>query len=87
MSPKFDDQLYPLQEQRRIGDSMTRLIVVSLLFILAAGFPRTSAATNYREYKKFDPPNATGQVLRRHHDRPKERWNYRYPDEACGAHP
>ena len=41
---------------------MTRLIVVSLLFIVAASLPQTVAATNYHEYKKFDSPCPTGGV-------------------------
>ena len=65
---------------------MTRLTVTSLLLILVAGLPQRSAATNYHEYKKFDPPSTTAGGLCRHQARLKERWNYCYPDNACGAH-
>jgi hypothetical protein len=56
---------------------MTRLTVTSLLLILVAGLPQRSAATNYHEYKRFDPPRVAGGVLRTHHAALKQRWNGR----------
>ena len=66
---------------------MTRLIVVSLLFIGAASLPQTAAATNYHEYKKFDPPSTTGGVWCRCHGKRKERWIYCHYEKTCGASP
>jgi hypothetical protein len=56
---------------------MARQTVTSLLFFVVAGLPQTSAATNYHEYKRFEPPRATGEVLRTHHAALKQRWNGR----------
>ncbi len=64
---------------------MTRLTVTSLLLILVAGLPQRSAATNYHEYKKFDPPRTTGEVLRMHHAALKQRWNGRQQHAAKPA--
>ena len=66
---------------------MTRLIVVSLLFIGAASLPQTSAATNYHEYKKFDSPTTTGGVWCWCHAKRKAHWIYCYSAKPCSAIP
>jgi hypothetical protein len=66
---------------------MTRLILVSLLFIGAASLPQTAAATNYHEYKKFESPSASAGVWCRCHGKRKERWIYCYSDKPCVASP
>jgi hypothetical protein len=58
---------------------MSKLTLPLLIAAFAAmSFPRTSIATNYREYKKFDLSVPTERVPSRRHDNPKEHPNYYY---------
>jgi hypothetical protein len=58
---------------------MSRL-TLALLFttIVVAGFPRNGAATNYREYKKFDVSSPIEKVPSRCHAKLKDHRNYHY---------
>ena len=40
---------------------MSKLTLALLLVAFAVSFPRSVGATNYHEYKKFDPPVSTGK--------------------------
>ena len=44
-------------------------------------FPRTSGATNYHEYKKFDPSGSSEREPSRCHANLKEHRNYYYCDK------
>jgi hypothetical protein len=55
---------------------MSKLTLALFLVALAMNLPRTSGATNYHEYKKFDPPVSTERVPSKCHANLKERRNY-----------
>jgi hypothetical protein len=54
---------------------MSKLTLALLLVAFALSFPRSVGATNYHEYKKFDPPVPTERVPCKCRVHPKERWN------------
>jgi len=56
---------------------MSKLTLALLLVVFAVSLPRSVGATNYHEYKKFDPPVSTGKAPCKCHVHPKERGNYR----------
>ena len=60
---------------------MPKLTLALLLATLAVSFPRNSGATNYHEYKKFDPPVSTERAPSRCHANLRERRNYYYCDK------
>jgi hypothetical protein len=60
---------------------MSKLTLALLLTAFAvAGFPRTSGATNYQEYKKFDLSSSTERVPSRCHAT-KGHWNHHHCDK------
>ena len=52
----------------------------ALLLAFAVSLPRTSGATNYHEYKKFDLSGPTERVPHRCHANLKEHRNHYYCD-------
>ena len=60
---------------------MSKLTLALLLVAFAVSLPRNCGATNYHEYKKFDPPVSTERVPSKCHANPKERWNCYYCDK------
>jgi hypothetical protein len=60
---------------------MSKLTRVLLMAIFAVSIPRTSGATNYHEYKKFNLSAPTENALSRCHTNLKERRNYHHCDK------
>jgi hypothetical protein len=60
---------------------MSKLTTALLLVVFAVSVPRNCAATNYHEYKKFEPPVSTERVPSKCHASLKERRNYYYCDK------
>ena len=58
-----------------LEEHMSKLTLALLLVAFALSFPRSVGATNYHEYKKFDPPVPTERVPCKCRVHPKERWN------------
>jgi hypothetical protein len=54
---------------------MSKLTLALFLVVLAVSVPRLCGATNYHEYKKFDPPVPTEKVPCKCHVNPKRHWN------------
>jgi hypothetical protein len=54
---------------------MSKLALALFLVAFAVSLPRLCGATNYHEYKKFDPPVPTEKVPCKCRVHPKERWN------------
>ena len=62
---------------------MSKLALALLLAAFAvASFPRTSGATNYHEYKKFNLSGPTERVPSKCHTNPKEHRNYYHCDKS-----
>ena len=57
---------------------MSKLTRVLLMAAFAVSLPRTSGATNYHEYKKFDVSGPTERVPSRCHRDLKEHRNHHY---------
>ena len=61
---------------------MSKLALALLLAAIAVvSFPRTSGATNYHEYKKFNLSSPTEREPSRCHANLKERRNHSYCDK------
>jgi hypothetical protein len=60
---------------------MSKLTRVLLMAALAVSVPRTSGATNYHEYKKFDLSGPTEREPISCHANLKERRNYHHCDK------
>ena len=58
-----------------LEEHMSKLTLALLVVAFALSFPRSVGATNYHEYKKFDPPVPTERVPCKCRVHPKERWN------------
>ena len=54
---------------------MSKLTLALLVAAFAVSLPRLCGATNYHEYKKFDPPVPTEKVPCKCHVHPKRHWN------------
>jgi hypothetical protein len=60
---------------------MSKLTRVLLMAVFAVSFPRTSGATNYHEYKKFNLSGLTEREPIRCHANLKERRNHHHCDK------
>ena len=58
----------------------TLALLLVTFAVVSLPLPRNCGATNYHEYKKFDPPSSTEKVPSRCHANPRERRNYYYCD-------
>ena len=61
-----------------LEEHMSKLTRVLLTAAFAVSLPRTSGATNYHEYKKFDVSGSTERVPSRCQGVLKEHRNYHY---------
>ena len=58
-----------------LEEHMSKLTLALLFVAFTVSLPRNCGATNYHEYKKFDPPVSTEKVPCKCHVHPKQRGN------------
>ena len=59
-----------------LEEHMSKLTIALLLVVFAVSFPRHCGATNYHEYRKFDPPVSSERVPSKCHANLKEPRDY-----------